>query len=192
MKQKKEKKKLGLIFFIIIIMIGTTFSFVYYGFSGVDEKVRYNGIVFVKFPDRWEAKINGISAAFSYQPAETQNIEVVGSLADRLREKPEIDATYDYNVTFAPVIALAEHQMSLTLANYGVYLRQGFTTNTTFNLPIITCNDSTQNVPVIYFRYSNSTNIHMENDCIVAEASTNADFIKVKDRLQYGMLGVMK
>ena len=59
-------------------------------------------------------------------------------------------------------------------------------------MPIIACNDATLNVPVVYFKHGNATNIHIENNCIIAEASANADFIMVKDRLLYGMLGVMK
>src|SRR3989339_224583 len=48
------------------------------------------------------------------------------------------------------------------------------------------------NVPVVYFRHGNATSIHLENDCIIAEAAENAGFIMVKDRLLYGMLGVIK
>lgn len=192
MKEKKEKKRWGLILFIVIIMIGTSFSFVYYGFSGVEEKVKYNEIVFVKFPDRWEAKINGRTAAFSFLPADVENVPVSGDLSKRLQDKPEIDITYDSNSSNSQSIALAEHQMSLTLANYGIYVRQGFTANSTFELPVIICDDSTLNVPVVYFRYSNSTSIGLEGDCITAEASSSADFIKVKDRLLYIIFGVLK
>lgn len=191
MKEKKEKRRWGLIFFIILIMIGTSVSFVFFGFSGVDEKVKYSGIVFVKLLDRWEAKINGQFAAFSFLPGEVENV-LVEDFSQRLQGKFEIDVTYDSNSKFNQSIALAQHQMGLTLTQYNIFVRKGFTTNNTFNLPIITCEDSTINVPVVYFRYANATNIHIENNCIVAEASSNADFIKLKDRLLYGILGVIK
>lgn len=191
MKEKKEKRKWGLIFFIVLIMIGTSFSFVFFGFSGVDEKVKYNGIVFVKLPDRWEAKINGQFAAFSFLPGEVENV-LVEDFSQRLRGKFEIDATYDSNSKFNQSIALAQHQMVLTLAQYNIFVRKGFTTNNTFNIPIITCENSAINVPVVYFRYNNVTNIHLEDSCVVAEASSNADFIKIKDRLLYGILEVIK
>ena len=192
MKQKTEKRKWGLIFFIVLIMIGTSFSFVFFGFSGVEEKVKYNGITFAKFPDRWETKINGRQAAFSFLPGEVESISVLDDSFRALQNKFEIDATYDLNSTYKESIALAQHQMGLTLSAYDIYLRKGFTANNTYNLPIITCNNATQNVPVVYFRQGNSTSIHSENNCIIAEASTNADFIKVKDRLLYGIMGVMK
>ena len=194
MKEKKEKKKWGLILFIVFIMIGTTFSFVFFGFSPAEDKVKYKGISFVNNNRVWIAKINGQEAAFSFLPTEVENIFAFDDFSKMLQDKYEIDVTSEVNSTLKEAIAIAEHQMELTLGAYNIYLRKGFTTNTTFipPIPIITCTNTTLNVPVVYFRYGNTTNIHLENNCIIAEASTNADFIKVKDRLLYGILGVIK
>ena len=191
-EREEGKKKWGLIAFIVFIMVGTTFSFVYYGFSGVEEKEKYNGITFIKFPDRWEATINGKNAAFSFLPKEVESIIAVDDSFKKLQGKLEIDVTYDFNSTYKESIALAQHQMGLTLAAYDLFVRKGFTTNNTFKLPVITCDDATLNVPIVYFRYGNATSIHTEKNCIIAEAPTNVDFIKAKDRLLYGILGVMK
>ena len=192
MKEKKEKKRWGLILFIVFIMLGTSFSFVFFGFSNITNNVKYNGISFISNGNIWIAKINGKDAAFSFLPGEAKDINMSYDVSQRLQNKFEIDTTSDLNSTYKESIALAQHQMGLTLAAYNIYLRKGFTTNNTFNLPVIKCADSTLNVPVVYFRYGNSTNIHIENNCIIAEASANADFVKVKDRLLYGILGVIK
>ncbi len=191
MKEKKEKKKLGLILFIIFMMIGTSVSFVFFGFGPQSEVTKYNGIKFTGLQGRWEAKINGKIAAFSFLPDEVKGIKAGGS-AGRLQDKLEIDVTYDLNSTYRESIALAQHQMALTLAQYNIFVRKGFTTNNTFNLPIITCEDSTISVPVVYFREGNSTGIYVSGDCIIAEAPSDAGFIEVKDRLLYSILGVME
>lgn len=190
--QKKEKKNWWLIIFLVFIMIGTSFSFIFFGYSPSNEAVKYNGIKFVKNPlqNIWVAKINGKEAAFSFLPNEVEDISSKESFA-RLQNKLEIDATYDLNSTNKEAIALAQHQLGLTLANYNIYLRKGFTSNNSFNMPIITCNNSTANVPVIYFKHTNSTQIYV-NGCIIAEAQSNADFIRVKDRILYGILGVLE
>ncbi len=194
MKKKSEKKKWGLILFIIFIMLGTSVSFVFFGFQPQNEVIKYNGIKFVKYPDRWEAKINERFAAFSFLPDEAEKINVPDSSLIRLRDKLEIDVTYDLNSTFKESIALAHHQMALTLGQYNVFVRKGFTANSTYSLPIITCNDSTENAPVVYFREGNTTNanIHLEDGCIIAEAKTNEGFIMAKDRILYAILGVIK
>lgn len=194
MKDKKEKKKWGLILFIVIIMIGTSFSFIFFGFSPVAEKVKYKGSTFTFLPSQniWISKISDIEAAFSFLPSDVESINLPIDILHKLQNKFEIDVTSDLNNTFKESIALAQHQMGLTLAAYNIYIRRGFTTNNTFNLPIITCNDSSLNVPVIYFKQGNETKIYTKDNCIIAEALTNADFVRVKDRLLYGILGVIK
>lgn len=193
MKEKREKRKWGLIIFMVFIMIGTTFSFVFFGFSPATEKVKHGKLLFTYIPrdNIWIANVNGREAAFSYLPNDVENI-IADDFSMVLKNKFEIDVTSDTNSTHKEAIALAQHQMGLTLAQYNIYARKGFTTNNTFGSPIITCNDSTANIPVVYLKYGNATNIHTENHCVVAEASSNADFIRVKDRLLYGVLGVMK
>ena len=192
MKEKKEKKNWGLILFIVFIMLGTSVSFVFFGFAPVEDKVKYNGIAFAKNNNIWIAKINGAEAAFSFLPSEVESVFAFDDSFKKLQGKLEIDVTYDLNSTYKESIALSQHQMGLTLAAYNIYVRKGFTTNNTFNLPVISCNDATLNVPVVYFTQGNATSIHAENNCIIAEAGTNVDFIKVKDRLLYGILGVVK
>lgn len=192
MKYKKENKRWGLILFIIFVVMGTSFSFVFFGFSTVTEKVKYKGISFTNNNNVWIAKITGKYAAFSFLPGDVEGIFAFNDSLARLQNKLEIDSTYDLNSTFAQSIALAQHQLGLTLETYNIYLRKGFTTNNSFNLPVITCDDATATVPVVYFKYGNSSSIHLSDNCVIAEASTNTDFIKVKDRILYGMLGVIK
>jgi len=192
MREKKEKKRIGLLVFIIIIMVGTSFSVFLYGGAPQSEVVKYNGIRFKGDGSIWKAKINGHEAAFTFLPEEAKPISMPEDAGSRLEGRFEIDTTSDANSSFKEAIALAQHQMGLTLSAYNSYLRNGFTANNSFNMPIISCQKATQAVPVVYFRHGNSTNIHLEKDCIVAEASSNSEFIRVKDRLVYGMLGVIK
>lgn len=192
MKEKKERKKWWLIIFIVFIMIGTSVSFVFIGFSPAAGRAEYNGISFASQGSIWVAKINGREAAFSFLPNDVENIPASGDLFKKLQGKVEIDVTYDSNSTYRESIALAQHQMGLALAQYNVYARRGFTANNTFNLPVIKCSDATLNVPAVYFRYGNATNIRDDGNCVIAEANSNTDFIRVKDRLLYGIFGVMK
>ena len=194
MREKKEKKRWGLILFLVVIMLGTSFSVVlYYGFQGQSQSAKYNGIKFASSGNFWTADIGGRHAAFAYLPADVENIPAANDFSKLLQGKYEIDSTSEVNSTIKETIAQAQYQMELTLEEYNIYLRKGFTTNSTFRqVPVITCANSTQNVPVIFFSKSNSTNINLKGNCIVAEALTNTDVIRVKDRLLYGLLGVMK
>ncbi len=193
MKEKKEKKRWGLMVFIIFIMIGTSFSVIFFGFAPPGRNtIKYNGISFVSNQNFWTAKINGAEAAFTYLPMDVQEINLSPDIQQKLQNKFELDTTSEANSSFKESIALAQHEMGLTLSAYNIYLRKGFTANNTFKLPVIACKDATEAVPVIYFRQGNATRIASEGSCIIAEASTNPDFIRMKDRLLYSILGVLK
>ncbi len=192
MKEKKQKRRWGLILFIVLIMVGTSFSAFLFGGSPANEVVKYNDIKFVGNGKMWTAKIDGKKAAFSFLPEEVKDIPVDGNIAPLLQNKIEIDSTSDFNSTFKEPIALAQHQMRLTLGEYGIYMRQGFTKNNTYGLPEITCSNATSNVPVIYFRNGNSTRIYLDSSCIIAEGYSDREFIRAKDKLLYMLFGVIK
>jgi hypothetical protein len=191
MRQKKEKKKWGLIIVTIFLMLGTTFGVLQFGFAPAGQAVRYNGIKFTQAQNAWLANVQGKQAAFTFLPEETENIFAFDDFSSKLQNRLEIDVTSDFNNTFRESIALAQYQMGLTMDQYNVFVRQGFTTPQQ-QFPKITCNDASENVPVIYFRQSNTTQISSQGSCIIAEASSNADLIRVKDRLLYGILGVIE
>ena len=96
------------------------------------EKTKYNGLTFSTNGQIWTAKINGRKAAFSFLPAEVQNINSTGDFSKILTGKYEIDTTSEVNSTNKEYIALAEHQMGLTLGSYNIYLSKGFTANNSF------------------------------------------------------------
>ena len=59
-------------------------------------------------------------------------------------------------------------------------------------MPIIACDDATPLIPVIYFVESNETKIYKQENCIIAEADTSVDVIRIKDRLLYGIHGIIR
>ena len=68
----------------------------------------------------------------------------------------------------------------------------GFTTENEYNIPVITCADATPTVPVLYFQRTNETKVYREGSCIILEAATDFDLLRLKDRILYGIFGVMK
>ncbi len=183
------KKIIG--YFIGIIMIFSAFGVIFFGFgAGSGGSVKHNGLKFVDKGNFWSANVNGREALFTYLPDEVSFINASAGAMGRLKNVVQIDSTSDFNDTLAEPIALAQFQMGTTLFNFNIFVRNGFTAEQQ-NFPVITCGDATQFVPVIYFKESNTTKIHMEDSCIIAEASNAADAIRIKDRLVYGILGII-
>ncbi len=187
-KEKKSKWGAILVFLIAFIMVSSIIGFLY---GGETDTFKYKGIKFTRTQTQWSTTINNKKMVFDYFPGEVEMINVSSDVITALVNKPEIDTTSKINDTFSEEIALAQYNMALTLNNLNIYLRRGFTTNNTFDLPIITCENATIVVPVLYFKQSNQTKIALEDNCIITEASSNIDILRIKDRLLYSMLGII-
>lgn len=187
-KEKKSKWGAILVFFIAFIMVSSIIGFMY---SGGTDTFKYKDIKFTRTQNGWSTVLNNRQVVFDYFPAEVEQIELSQDITTILLNKPEIDTTSEINDTFLEEIALSHYNMALALNNFNVFIRRGFTTNNTFNLPIITCEDATLAVPIIYFKQSNETKVTMEDSCIIAEARNNIDILRIKDRLLYSILGVI-
>jgi hypothetical protein len=191
-KQRGQKTKKFMVYFMAFIMVGSVFGIIFFGFSsGNASTLSYNDFEFVNRGSFWSTSIDGREALFTYFPSDVELIEVDAGAVERLRNKVQLDVTSDFNDTFAEGIALANYQMGITLNNFNIFIRNGFTKEQQ-NFPVITCNQSTIYVPVILFRSGNETKILLENNCIVAQSAVHADAIRLKDRLVYGMLGIMQ
>ena len=190
-QDKSDRTKKFMVYFIGFIMISSVFGVIFFGFSNGGASIKYNEFKFFNRGNFWSTTIDGREAMFTYLPSDLEPIPAEYNAISNLKNKIQIDVTSDFNDTFAEGIALAQYQMGITLGNFNVFARPGFTTAEQ-NFPVITCNSSTQFVPVIYFKSSNVTRISMENKCIIAESATQADAIRLKDRLVYGILGIIK
>ena len=184
----RKKKILGII--LGITMFGTLFTFVFFGFSGGTRSLKYNDFEFLNRGNVWTTIVNDREAIFTYFPSDVELILVNDNVINRLKNVVQIDTTSEFNDTFAEPIALAQFQMGSTLNNFNIFVRSGFTSEQQ-NFPVIKCEDATNFVPVIYFKNSNVTNVYLDNNCIIAEAVIQTDVIRIKDRLVYGILGII-
>ena len=193
MRKQKEDKKVSkiMVYFIGAIMVFSVFGVVFWGGGGDRNSIEEKGLKFVDNGNYWTTDVNGQQAIFTYLPSQVEPISVEDFVINRLKNSVEIDVTSDFNDTFAESIALAQYDMYGALFNFNKFIRKGFTSEQE-GFPIITCEDSTNFVPVIYFRSSNVTNVYLENNCIIAEALSENDVLGIKDRLVYGILGVIE
>ncbi|MBW2976627.1 hypothetical protein KY347_04230, partial [Candidatus Woesearchaeota archaeon] len=191
MRRKDDggKWKKFLVYFIGFVMIASVFGVIFWGGDST-VRMKYKDLKFVNKGNSWSTTINGKEALFSYLPPDAEDIAVNEDIISRLKNSIEIDVTSDFNDTFAESIALAQYQMGITLDDFNVFVRNGFSDEQA-NFEVITCEDSTDFVPVVYFQSSNETKVYLEDKCIIAEAANDADVLRIKDRLVYGLLGVI-
>jgi len=179
---------------MVIVMFGSLFTFVFFGFGGgsgsSSGNTNYNGFQLIDRGTFWSTDIDGREAFFTYHPDNLGFIFVNNEEIDKLKDVIQIDVTSDFNDTYSEAIALAQFQMSSTLTNFNIFIRTGFTTPQS-NHPVISCKDSSNFVPVIYFKSSNVTSVYSEENCIIIETLNQEDNIRIKDRLVYGILGII-
>mgnify|MGYP001202901986 FL=1 len=187
-----QKAKKFMVYLMGIVMIGSLFGVVFFGFGTASaDSIKYKDFRFANKGNFWSTIVNDREALFTYLPTDVELIDADDDVINRLRGLVQIDITSDYNDTFKEPIALAQFQMGVTLNNFNVFVRKGFTDENENNFPIIKCGYSTSFVPVIYFKSSNATRVYFQSDCIIAEASNPADVVRIKDRLVYGVLGII-
>ena len=172
-------------------MVGSAFGVIFYGFAGNTGKVKYNKISFSRVNGGWFATINKEKIFFNYLPTEVEDIQINNNIIDKIKNTLEVDITYDENNSYAEEIALSQYQLRNILNSFNIHVRNGFTAANNFDIPIITCKDASSFVPIIYFEESNETSVTIDNGCIIADINNRIDAIRVKDRLLYGILGIL-
>jgi len=191
--RKVGRRKKIMVGFMALVLISSIFGVIFFGFQqgGVTTSLKYNDFKFYNKGNTWSTFIDKREALFSFYPTDVEFVFTELGIMDKLRNRVQIDVTLDINGTYLQSIALAHFQMKSTLGNFNIFVREGATSINKFNLPIINCEFATQSVPVIYFKEGNFTEIKSEGNCIIVEASSPNDFIRAKDRIVYGILGVI-
>lgn len=179
----KEKTKKNMVTFLLVfIMISSVIGFMWGG--GGSQKEKYGQWTFTLKNNQWVTNVDGQEFGFDYFPTEVEDI----SAELNLRGNPQIDTTYDLEDDNVEAISLAQFQMDEVMSKLNVFLRKGLTSANQYDLPIIDCDSE---YPVIYFRTGSSTQITVEGKCVIAESRNAADFIRLKDRLLYDLLGII-
>lgn len=192
MKRKEKSKGKFFSIFIVVIMTMSILGFFIGGRGGGEQTLKYNEWDFVRRGNQWTTLVNNKQLVFDYFPEQVLDIEIKKEIIAKF-DTLEVDTTYDVNDSFAEVIALSQYMILQNLgAVTNIYIRQGLTADNEYNAPIIACDDATEFVPVVYFKESNETKVYLEENCVIVEADSEVDFLRVKDRLLYGYFKIIK
>ncbi|RMF55554.1 hypothetical protein D6745_01785 [Candidatus Woesearchaeota archaeon] len=191
--RKKEglfSKKNVITFIIVFIMISSAAGFI---FSGSDRQTyEYNNIKYSYLNNAFVFKINGKKVYFRNDPEYIENIKMDSKIVDSVLNTKVVYLTYNPFNNLSGSIDLARYEISEDLANdFDIYTVNGAVVENQ-NLPLITCGNATESIPVIEMRKSNETRITMNENCIIFEAKTDFEMLELKDRLMYGLYGIIK
>lgn len=200
-----ERSAAGIIiFFLIVLVLFTVFIF-FRESSKINElvfdygkfevqKVNSNGIEMY----RTEIFINDNQEPYyitlRHNPKTLENISLeISNLNDKLL-KDELFISMEPNATGKSVIAGTEiskiigNHFLFNVPSHGALLR-----DIGNNAPVMTCSDANSNksVAVIEFHIGEENKIYSDGECVIAEAVTEDDLIRVADKISYVALGIM-
>jgi hypothetical protein len=189
MRTKNKKNYAGVFVSLFIAFIMVT-SILGYIFGDSDTRTsKYKDIKFTLTTQGWTTKINGAIYHFTYTPTDIESINMSDEIA--LSVPTELDVTYDYNSSYRQDIAGAIFELATILSKKNIYVRQGFTSNTSYNFPVINCTHSSQFVPVVYYMESNRSSISQQGNCIIVQSQDRNFFLLYSDFIAYKILGIM-
>lgn len=196
-REEKKKSRLPLIITIFIAFIMATSVIGYFGFgSGSDVQVYdYKGFKVRDLGTHVEVKIGTDYIPFTTHPEEAESLNADPAAMNNIKTSKQIYLTFDPEQTAESLQQIDYNRLQLVeqLGRFNIYAVQGITSaKSSLNLPTITCGNATQFIPVIEFREGNETKITKEGtNCIILEALNPADFTKLRERIIYGLYGVV-
>lgn len=193
-RKKKEgifSKKNLMSIFIVALMVFSVFGVLFYGFNEGSNTVKEKDITFKRADGYWKAEIGDVNAEIDYLPSEIEHIEVDSSIMDRLRDVPQFETTAELNGSSVRGMALAQYRLAQNLYQKDVFVGVGSAFENEYDLPIITCENSTEFVPVVYMKEGNETKVYQEGNCIILQGKDNYDFVILANKMIYGILGVI-
>jgi|APSaa5957512622_1039677.scaffolds.fasta_scaffold98635_2 hypothetical protein len=195
-KQKKKKlltKKNLLGIFIVSIMVLSGVGYMWTDPQGGSSE-DYNDYKFVSQNNQWYTNINDQFVAFSHHPSDIDEISV-GSSIDLIKQTKMLYITFDPDSLLVSDFEIKRLELENELSNhFTIFPITGVTKNNSLygHFPIINCINATPSVPVIYFVKGNETKIIQNGSCITLQAVDGYDVSIIKDRLMFGLFGIIE
>ncbi|RME77969.1 hypothetical protein D6774_02675 [Candidatus Woesearchaeota archaeon] len=188
--QTKSEKGKYLVLFLGFLMVGSVFGVLFYGApSSAYGSVTYKGYVFEQTNVGYEAKIDGEKYFFTTLPQYLEQLELESFDDILLRggfvfsfdpEQGAIDAVDAARLFFARELPLR-----------GIAYGEGvLKPSTIYALPVITCENASQEQPVVVVREANMTSITYEENCLIIEGQPQT-ITQYLQALEYKILGVL-
>ncbi|MBN2567015.1 hypothetical protein JXB02_02940 [Candidatus Woesearchaeota archaeon] len=182
--------------FIVSIMVLSVLGFMWGREADTQGSLTYDGIVFDRVQEGWQTEVGGSSHLFQYFPGEVDAIDF--SSADAVMVRDARMMVFLFDPDDPDLVTLDTLRLDLSDAfatGFDSYLSSATTAaSDLYALPVLGCANASQYIPFIYFTRGNETGIAPSAEspyCLVLSGSSGMHYVQLKDRLLYGMLGVI-
>ncbi|PIY60053.1 hypothetical protein COY95_03815 [Candidatus Woesearchaeota archaeon CG_4_10_14_0_8_um_filter_47_5] len=205
-RRKDDKKNMNLIMtlFIAAIMILSVFGIITNQNSDENSN-KYNGFTFKQKDNMWVTTVDKAEYRFVELPYQIEQLPAEAAAVDAVRNARAVAVSFEMgNVSAAELeqelayVDYARLNLHAALGTLNKYVVMGVAAeNTTYALPYVSCEQATEQMPVIFFMPVNSSaerssKISYNNYCILIEPVTSFDSLSLSERLTMGVLGIIK
>ncbi|MEM4755873.1 MAG: hypothetical protein QW594_01955 [Candidatus Woesearchaeota archaeon] len=198
-KKAERRKKILLALVTAFLMISSILAVVTYNQEQQATALEYNGFNFIQQQTKdglfWSIKINKKQFLFQWHPSQLEEIPFT-STKPLLTESQKIAISSpnpkSLGETQANDLAYGIYMLDNHLKAIGKEVVHGLSDATGFDIPKITCEDASPQMPVIVFMYANQTAVSVEQNCILLIGRSSTELLMISERMQYELLGVMQ
>ncbi len=179
---------------MLAILLFSTVAFVLMGNNGDNRTVEYNDHKLHDMGEFWKLKYNNQDLLFRLFPSALDHINISNEAINSLNETNYVFFSFNPEDQFIEYVELIRLEFEKEMKEYfNKDVLSGILKNSTiYKNPVIDCNNATNTTPVVIFKTGNETKFNYENNCITATANQARDLIILKERLFYGMVGVIE
>lgn len=172
------------------------------------EKNKYNGFDFAKSSDGyWYTVVQKgnqpYQISFYYHPRDLEDIPVEANLRDKFFNIRDNNGTI--YITMDPdgnnnTIVVAGVEIAkitgkgynlLNVDTHSAFIKKPNSTAVDTITPVVTCGQANNKTMVIWITLSNKNIAYSYGNCVILEAKTYGDMVRVADRMMYNLLGIM-
>ncbi|MBI2129480.1 hypothetical protein HYU07_04525 [Candidatus Woesearchaeota archaeon] len=192
MKKRRINKQVLVTLFLAFIMVFSTFAVIFDRYTNV-VKLKYNGYSFSQNGNLFATKINGKNVYFDNFPKNVEDINLSNDAVNKVLNTKMLYITYDISQDTRKIMGKAQYDLQNALwQNLKIYAAASLMNESEYKLPVVSCRNATATVPVIELSYSNETGVDLEGNCISIHSTNEEGLIRLKDRVLFGLFGIIK
>ncbi len=183
------------------LMHGQTYSDYHPMFKKLPDNYTYHGLLFRKSGPLWktDVRVKGrpeiFSFTFRYSPKEVEDIPADSGIKQYILGGKELYLTADSNIGSVPVIGMSNIGR-LTGTRTGIFNIPTHGALTTYDsrynsTPVVTCNDASDEIRVVWFKFGNQTRIINTGMCVIVEGKDGWELVRAADKISYIIMGIM-
>jgi hypothetical protein len=185
-KKKEKRNQIIIAIFLSLTMVASMLGIM---LNQDDTTTKYNGFKFRTTDNGYTADINGKEMIFGFLPEKVEQFDIPVMYCNNLQKATAINILFEpetQSLQFIDFIRL-DFQDKFTQPILSSVTEKS-NNYPTFN--VASCDNASQEMPIIYFKESLNNSVSVENNCLIVESSGQS-LIMFRDRILYCYAGVI-